>query len=89
MHAYYASIVLELLYKAQLFFSDRFSPRIINNRNLKGRPLASRVFDLYIHGTSTATGTYGHRPPTPTLVTNAYPAGIAVAAHRCRAHDST
>ena len=84
-----SNIVLELLYKAQLFFSDRFPPRIINNRNLKGHPLVSRVFDLYIDGTSTATGTYGHRPPTPTLVTNAYTTGIAVAAHRCRAYDST
>ena len=78
-----------------MFFSASLSPRLIN-RDLKGHPLASRMCGLYIDGTSTATGTYGHPPPTPTLVTNVYYilytiylTGIAVAAHHYCAYDST
>ena len=41
--------------------------------DLKGHPIAFEMCGVYIDDTSTATGTYAHRPPTPTFVTKAYP----------------
>ena len=75
-----SSIVRVLLYEGKTIFSASFPPWFIN-RNRKGHPLASRMYVLCIDGTNTATGTYGHRPPTPTLATNVYLTGIAGAAH--------